>query len=147
MANATTKGQGAGQGGQGQGDAATLAGRAQDMLGQAGSAISGAAGQAGQAIGGAATAAGKRADDLAGQAGQGAQSLAHTLRDQGPREGYLGQASGAVATGLEQAGKYLEDKHLSGMAGDFGSLIKSHPIPAVLIGIGVGFLLGRALRD
>jgi hypothetical protein len=33
------------------------------------------------------------------------------------------------------------------MTGDLGNLIKNHPIPAVLIGIGVGYLLGRALRS
>jgi len=26
-------------------------------------------------------------------------------------------------------------------------MIKAHPIPAVMIALGVGFLLGRALRD
>jgi hypothetical protein len=48
---------------------------------------------------------------------------------------------------MEQAGHYVEEKGLSGMTGDLGNLIKNHPIPAVLIGIGVGYLLGRALRS
>jgi ElaB/YqjD/DUF883 family membrane-anchored ribosome-binding protein len=52
-----------------------------------------------------------------------------------------------VAGGLEQAGRYIEDKHLSGMAEDVGGMIKAHPVPAVLIALGVGFLLGRCLRD
>ncbi|MGL4551953.1 MAG: hypothetical protein ACRC33_12310, partial [Gemmataceae bacterium] len=83
----------------------------------------------------------------AGQVGRGAQSLADTVRRQGPQEGYLGNATQSVASGLEQAGKYIEDKQLSGMADDVGGMIKAHPVPAVLIALGVGFLLGRALRD
>jgi len=59
----------------------------------------------------------------------------------------LGQATSAVAGGLDQAGRYIEDKQLSGMADDVGGMIKSHPVPAVLIALGVGFLLGRCLRD
>jgi len=176
MANATSKGQGgqSGQGGQGHGNqghggqghgsqghgstlehakdaASSLAGQAgqaaSSLAGQAGSALSGVAGQAGSALSGVASSVGNQVESLAGSAAKGAQSLANQVRDQGPREGYLGQATQGVASGLEQAGKYLEDKHLSGVADDFGGLIKSHPIPAVLIGLGVGFLLGRALRD
>jgi hypothetical protein len=59
----------------------------------------------------------------------------------------LGSATDAVASGMEQAGHYVEEKGLSGMTGDLGNMIKSHPIPAVLIGIGVGYLLGRAMRS
>jgi hypothetical protein len=36
---------------------------------------------------------------------------------------------------------------LSGMMGDVTSLIKRNPIPALLIGLGVGVLIGRALRS
>jgi ElaB/YqjD/DUF883 family membrane-anchored ribosome-binding protein len=73
--------------------------------------------------------------------------LADTVRRQGPHEGMLGQATSTVASGLDQAGRYIEDKQLSGMADDVGGMIKAHPIPAVMIALGVGFLLGRALRD
>jgi len=156
MANATTKGGNPGD--HARHEAGQAASKGQDALSHAGQAVSSAASAVGQTVGnaassvgsslsGAASAVGQRADDLAGRAGQGVQSLASTVREQGPREGYLGQATGAVASGLEQAGKYLESNQLSGMTGDFGGLIKAHPIPAVLIGLGVGFLLGRALRD
>ena len=33
------------------------------------------------------------------------------------------------------------------MAGDLTDLVKNNPIPALLIGIGLGFLLGRAMRS
>jgi hypothetical protein len=59
----------------------------------------------------------------------------------------LGRASEAVASTLESGGSYLEDKHLSGMADDVTQMIRRNPIPAVLIGVGLGFLIGRTLRS
>jgi hypothetical protein len=59
----------------------------------------------------------------------------------------LGKASEAVASTLEKGGSYLQDKNLSGMADDVTEMIKRNPIPAVLIGVGLGFLLGRTLRS
>jgi hypothetical protein len=59
----------------------------------------------------------------------------------------LGSATRAVADTMEGAGKYLEDKNLSGMMDDVTGLIKRNPIPAVLLGLGIGFLVGRALSS
>jgi ElaB/YqjD/DUF883 family membrane-anchored ribosome-binding protein len=139
-------------------EANTAASKASDALGHAGQAVSSAASAVGQKVneaasavghrvGEAASAVGQRVEDATTSVGKGAQSLADTVRKQGPQDGMLGQATRSVASGLEQAGKYVEDKHLTGMADDVGAMIKAHPIPAVLIGLGVGFLLGRALRD
>jgi ElaB/YqjD/DUF883 family membrane-anchored ribosome-binding protein len=148
MAQATTnKNQGNTAADQARQEANTAANKASDALTHAGQAVSSAATAAGQKAGELASAVGQRADDAAGAVGSGARSLADTVRQQGPREGMLGNATQAVASGLDQAGKYIEDKQLSGMADDVGSMIKAHPIPAVMIALGVGFLLGRALRD
>jgi hypothetical protein len=35
---------------------------------------------------------------------------------------------------------------MSGMASDLGDMIRRNPIPAVLIGLGLGYLLGRTLK-
>ena len=59
----------------------------------------------------------------------------------------LGKANEYVAEGLEQAGHYMQDKNLSGMMGDMTELIKRNPIPALLVGLGVGFLLGKSMRS
>jgi len=147
MANATTMNKNQGNIDHAKSEANTAASKASDALSHAGQAVSSAATAVGQKVGDAASAVSQRVDDAAGTVGKGAQSLADTVRKQGPQEGMLGQATKTVASGLEQAGRYVEDKHLTGMADDIGSMIKSHPIPAVLIGLGVGFLLGRALRD
>jgi hypothetical protein len=75
------------------------------------------------------------------------QSFADTVRQHGPSSGMLGSATSAVADTLENTGEYLESHGLSGMAGDLTDMIRRNPIPALLIGIGVGFLLARATRS
>jgi len=75
------------------------------------------------------------------------ESLGEKVREKGPDHGILGKATGAVAGALETGGKYLEDKKISGMAEDLTDLIKRNPIPALLIGVGLGFLLARTLRS
>jgi len=75
------------------------------------------------------------------------ESLGEKMREKGPDHGILGKASGAVAGALESGGKYLEDKKISGMADDLTDLIKRNPIPALLIGVGLGFLLARTFRS
>jgi hypothetical protein len=89
-----------------------------------------------------------KVDDAAGMVGEGLTSLARNVRDRAPHEGVLGSAAGAVASGIESTGRYLKDEGLSGMADDAVNLIRNHPIPALLVGVGLGFLLARALsRD
>jgi hypothetical protein len=75
------------------------------------------------------------------------ENLGETVRQKGPESGFLGQATRSVAGALESSGQYLENKKLSGMAEDVTDLVRNNPIPALLIGIGLGFLLGRALRS
>jgi ElaB/YqjD/DUF883 family membrane-anchored ribosome-binding protein len=128
--------------------------QAQDKLNQAGDKANQAMDSAksalshtGEAISSAAQAAGATVDRGVSAAGSGVASAADSVRKYGPQSGMMGQATEAVASGLERGGHYVEEKGLSGMTADLGNLIKSHPIPAVLIGLGVGYLLGRALRS
>jgi len=91
----------------------------------------------------AVSSAGKRAEDATHAAGAGIKSFGNTIRENSP-DGYVKSAAGAVADTLENTGKYLEEEGLAGMAEDLTSLVKRNPIPALLIGVGVGFLLARA---
>jgi hypothetical protein len=75
------------------------------------------------------------------------KSLAGTIRNQGPQEGMLGDATSTVAKTLEQGGKYLQKEGLTGMADDLSEIIRKNPIPAVLVGIGVGFMLAQLTRS
>jgi hypothetical protein len=74
-------------------------------------------------------------------------SLGEKLHDAAPEHGILGKAADCVANTLEAGGRYLEEKKISGMAGDVTDMIRRNPIPALLVGIGLGFLLARTLRS
>jgi hypothetical protein len=93
-----------------------------------------------------ASTAGEKVEETTAALGEKVQSVADTLRQKGPHHGMLGNASGAVADTLDSAGLYLQEEGLTGMAQDVANVIRRHPIPAVLAGVGIGFLLAKALR-
>jgi ElaB/YqjD/DUF883 family membrane-anchored ribosome-binding protein len=95
----------------------------------------------------AASTVGQKAEQAVNATGRGIETLADTVREHGPEQGVLGSATRSVADTLDSTGHYLEDRNLSGMFDDMTTVIKRNPIPAVLIGLGVGFLLGRSLRS
>lgn len=105
------------------------------------------ASQAGQTLGNVASKVGEKAEDATASLGKGMENLGKKVREKGPESGFLGKATEGVAGALESSGKYLEDKNLSGMADDIASMIKRNPIPAVLVGIGLGFLLAKTMRS
>jgi hypothetical protein len=128
-------------------DAQNLATQAKEVAGQAADKAKDLAHQAGEAVSGAAHAVGQRAEDATAAVGHGIHDLGEKVRDSGPHAGMLGTATRTVADTLEGTGKYIEDKNLSGMMEDVTGLIKRNPIPAVLLGLGIGFLIGRALSS
>jgi len=93
------------------------------------------------------SAVGKKADEYASTAGTGVQRMSDNLRESAPHEGILGQASQVMADTLKGSGRYLEEAKLSGMADDVTHLIQRHPVPAALICLSVGFMLGRVFKD
>jgi uncharacterized protein YjbJ (UPF0337 family) len=60
-------------------------------------------------------------------------------------QGMAGAAATAVADTVAGAGTYVRGKGVQALAGDLAGLIRRYPIPALLIGAGVGVLLGRSL--
>jgi len=88
---------------------------------------------------------GQRADSLASTVGERAHTAADAVRRHGPQEGMLGNATKAVADTIDNTGRYLQNEGLTGMAGDLGEMIRRNPIPALFVGIGIGYLLSRAL--
>jgi len=84
-----------------------------------------------------------RAESALSGAGSGMQSLAGTIRDRGPQSGILGSATAGVAGALDNTGRYLDEHGVGDMVGDLTTMIRNNPVPAVLIGIGLGFLLAR----
>jgi hypothetical protein len=101
----------------------------------------------GQSAGEAASNVGRRAEETTASVGGSMRSLAGQLRENLPHEGMVGSASSAVADTLDRGGRYLQEEGLRGMASDLTHLIRRHPIPAVLIGLSVGFLVARSMRS
>ncbi len=87
-----------------------------------------------------------KAEAATSAVGEGMSSLGHTLREHAPQSGMLGSASSRVASGLESGGRYLQQEGFKGMMDDLTQLIRSNPIPALLVGIGIGFLLAQMRR-
>ncbi len=121
-------------------------GKAKDAADCVGEMTSHAASAVGEMASQATSDVGKKADDLTASAGAGIQGLGDKLSKNTPHTGLLGDASQAVARKVKDGGEYLSDAKLSGMTEDVAQLIRRHPIPVVLIGIGLGWFLGRILR-
>lgn len=86
----------------------------------------------------------QKAVDATSSVGCGLKSLSHTIRENTPNDGMIGEASSAVANSLESTGRYLQEEGLKGIADDMTNMIRRNPIPALLVGVGVGFLIARA---
>lgn len=102
---------------------------------------------AGAAVEGASHAAGyvaDKADQGTSFVGGQVAGLADTVRKNTPNEGIVGAASDKLADGIEATGRYIEEQGMSGMVDDVTDMIKRNPIPALLVGVAVGYLLARA---
>jgi len=125
--------------------AASLGEKAKEATSAVAHKAENAAATVGQKADDAASYVGHKAEDATTAVGGGLKSLGSSLREKAPHEGMIGDASSAVANTLERTGSYLQEEGLRGIADDMTNLIRRNPIPALFIGIGVGFLLARAL--
>jgi hypothetical protein len=75
------------------------------------------------------------------------KSVAETIREKSPQTGLVGSASATVAHTLESGGRYLEQQGFKGLASDLTDFIRRNPIPALLVGVGIGYMLARATRS
>ena len=89
-------------------------------------------------------------DPTAGQSmsavGEKIGSIAEAIREKAPAEGTMGAAATAVAGKLDVAGSYLQKKDLDHVFNDMSSVIRRYPVPSLLIGLGIGYLLARTTR-
>jgi hypothetical protein len=61
--------------------------------------------------------------------------------------GWLERAGRSVAGGLQDAGKYMTRQNLRGMVMDVGGVMRRNPGKTILVGLGVGYLIARWMRD
>jgi hypothetical protein len=90
---------------------------------------------------------GEQAEKATNRIGDRMKNVAQTVREKAPQSGFLHSASESIADGLESSGDYLQEKGLSGIAGDVSDLIRRNPIPALLLAVGIGFLIARSFRS
>jgi len=95
----------------------------------------------------AASAVGQKANDLTSAAGHELRDFGESIGKKAPHEGLAGAASQAVAEGIKGGGRYIEEAKLSGMAEDVEQLVRTHPIPALLVCFGIGYCVGRVMKD
>lgn len=128
------------------GTVAGIAEKAKDMAGSAMETAGNIAQGAGKTAANVASYVGQKAEDATEAVGHGMRSLGGTIREKGPESGFLGAATSSVASGLENAGGYLEEEGLSGIGRDITGLIRRYPVAAICAGLFVGFMLARATR-
>jgi hypothetical protein len=117
--------------------------KAKELTSSAVDTVKDAASSVAHSLGEAGSAVGDKANEATSAVGGGMKSLAGSIRQHTPHEGMLGTASTSVADTLESGGRYLQEEGLRGMADDVTNLIRRNPIPALLIGVGIGFLLAK----
>jgi ElaB/YqjD/DUF883 family membrane-anchored ribosome-binding protein len=84
--------------------------------------------------------AGERVDHARESVGEGLESMGSGLKERGR------SASEVVGDKLEAAGHYLREHDFSGMADSMKDVVRRHPMQSVFVGIGLGFVLARAMR-
>jgi hypothetical protein len=124
-----------------------LAEKAQDFASTAAEKAQGAASTVAHKAGEVASNVGHKAEDAVSAVGGGMKSLAGTIRENAPQGGMFRSASSTVADTLEDSGRYLQEHGLSGLGRDLTNMIRRNPLPALLIGVGLGYLIAQATRS
>ena len=88
----------------------------------------------------------ERADAATTTVGERMTDAAETIRQKAPASGPHAEAADTAADTLQRAGSYLQEQDLSDMRADLEGLIRRHPVEALLIGFGIGYLLARGTR-
>lgn len=94
----------------------------------------------------ATNAASEKANDAMTAAGSQMSTLAQTVREKAPVEGRAGEIASNAADALDRGGRYLQQADPQMIRSDLEQMIRQHPVEAMLVGLGVGYLLARATR-
>jgi len=91
-------------------------------------------------------AAARTTDAALASVGESLNALAGAIRESVPQEGALGSAASTVADRLEVSGRYLAQHGVHDITEDLSALIRKHPLPAIGVALGIGWLLGAYTR-
>ncbi len=90
--------------------------------------------------------ASERIDSAMTATGERLSGLAQTVRQNAPA-GQVGDVAHNAARALEQSGEYLQRADPNMVRSDLENVIRDHPIEALAIGLGIGFLLGKSMSS
>src|SRR5262249_26580042 len=88
----------------------------------------------------------EKAEQATKAVGAGMESLGGAIHEREPAQGTMHNMGEAVAAKLEGGGRYLESRGLKGVGEDVPNVIRRNPIPALLVGLGVGILLAHLVK-
>ena len=104
--------------------------------GQAKDKVQDLAGQAKEGVRSVLDTAGQYAGQVQDKAGEWADDAVHAAKKAGNRVGHW----------AEDTYDSVSNVHVGDFGNELTSLIRKHPVPALLIGFGVGLLIGRAAK-
>lgn len=87
----------------------------------------------------------EKAKDMGSDALDRAKDYASSVSDQASQ--VASRISDKVGETYEAGRDYVTQRGLSGMGEDLTDIIRKNPLPAMLVGLGIGFLIARALRE
>lgn len=128
-----------------------LADRARTALGSAGEKLGGVGSTVRERAAGAkdslANALEAGAEKLRARAGDGTMAGAGAMGGSvAVSDDRMTQVTSKVAGGMESASEWLRDADLDGLKASVEQQVKEHPGRTLLIAVGLGYLLGKALR-
>jgi ElaB/YqjD/DUF883 family membrane-anchored ribosome-binding protein len=86
-----------------------------------------------------------RVDSAMTSTGDKLHDAARTLRERAP-EGQVKEVAEGAARALERSGDYLRRADVDTVRSDLETIVREHPIEALAVGFGVGFLIARSMR-
>lgn len=87
-----------------------------------------------------------RADTAMTASGERLEEWSQQLREHVPVSGRTGEVAQQAANTLERSGQYLQRSSPDDVRMDVETMIRQHPVEALLAGAGVGFLFARMTR-
>jgi hypothetical protein len=88
-----------------------------------------------------------RAKEMAGSAADTAREWASGAVDSVKDSDVVNKAGEYVSEAWETGSRYFQEHSFKDMADDVAGVIRRNPIPALLVGVGLGFILARSLRS
>lgn len=87
----------------------------------------------------------EKADMATSRVGRKIESVSRAMRERAPEDSRMHGAASAVADRLERAGSYLQESDVGTMTGDLSAMVRRHPVRSVLVGVSLGYLMGRLM--